>query len=347
MLIYNDIVRWTPNFFESDDYIIHTLKKNVEGYLPNLQTDNPYDKYSFKINSSGFRGSDIDFKKENNILILGDSQTFGVYLNDNETFPYQLEMFLNKKNNNSYQVINAGYSSGFCPDQHYLWLKRNIKKYKIKFVIYNFVLNNDLRCIDKKKWVQIDSNGLPLKLEDKTLRVDNGRLITTIQRDDSVGNQFCYKNKIFRNLYTYTSICRIIRKFYKTNKNQNINKQKFHQFEWVHIYPSTNRMIKKEKKLIKLIKGMKALSDDNDINFFLVAPPINYQYDPEKFLDISLPNYSDKDKEIKRYYTLELSSILNNFDIKLIDFMNIFKKNSFLNPYPLNGENHMTPNGQY
>ena len=81
--------------------------------------------------------------------------------------------------------------------------------------------------------------------------------------------------------------------------------------------------------------------------FFVVAPPVNYQFDPENLLDLSLPGYSEEDKIIKRYYPDELSDILKPYNIFFVDFMDIFIKNKSMLPYPLNGENHMTPNGAF
>ncbi|OGG20693.1 hypothetical protein A3D03_00085 [Candidatus Gottesmanbacteria bacterium RIFCSPHIGHO2_02_FULL_40_13] len=66
-------------------------------------------------NSLGYRYSEIGEKKQDEyrILVLGDSITFGDYLNVENTYPYYLERFLHeklaKKNNKlDVKVINAG-----------------------------------------------------------------------------------------------------------------------------------------------------------------------------------------------------------------------------------------------
>ena len=72
------------------------------------QYSNKYTSYA--INSMGFRNKEFNFKKNKiRIIALGGSTTIGLESSDNKTYPHQLEEILNE-NNNSYEVINMGFS---------------------------------------------------------------------------------------------------------------------------------------------------------------------------------------------------------------------------------------------
>lgn len=70
--------------------------------------------FTSKENAQGFRVTeeDIIFKNEAEgyfrIICLGDSFTLGHGVKDNETYPFYLEEYLNKKCKKKFQVLNAG-----------------------------------------------------------------------------------------------------------------------------------------------------------------------------------------------------------------------------------------------
>ncbi|MFC1491845.1 SGNH/GDSL hydrolase family protein, partial [Nitrospinota bacterium] len=65
--------------------------------------------YTYRNNSYGLRGKAYSFKKSNKyrVLLLGDSFTYGVGVNDNQTFSYHLEKLL-KSSIGPTEIINAG-----------------------------------------------------------------------------------------------------------------------------------------------------------------------------------------------------------------------------------------------
>jgi hypothetical protein len=65
------------------------------------------------------RSNAIDFSK-GHILLVGDSVTFGLGVNNNETISHYLE-----KINNEHQVLNLGVP-GYGNGKYFLNLKRNI-----------------------------------------------------------------------------------------------------------------------------------------------------------------------------------------------------------------------------
>lgn len=89
-----------------------------------------------KINNFGFRGKDIKFEKTpgvTRIFMVGDSFTFGVGAEENQTIPYLTEEFLKNKGN-SVEVINAGVGHR-SPISYYLKLRDSYLRFKPDAVV--------------------------------------------------------------------------------------------------------------------------------------------------------------------------------------------------------------------
>ncbi len=73
------------------------------------------------INSYGFRGGEWAKEKAQNksrIVVLGDSFAFGEGLDDNQTWPFLLEKYLNKGvNRGSFEVLNFGYQGSSTTEE--------------------------------------------------------------------------------------------------------------------------------------------------------------------------------------------------------------------------------------
>lgn len=91
---------------------------------------------SYRINSAGFRDTEHTFRKKpgiNRIMVIGDSFTFGMRVNLEDTYPKQLEKLLNRRNMPS-EVINCGVI-GYNMWQHYEMLKSKVLPYKPDLVV--------------------------------------------------------------------------------------------------------------------------------------------------------------------------------------------------------------------
>ncbi len=103
---------------------------------------------SIKINSEGLRDHEYPAKKEPKlyrILVLGDSFTFGVGVNAEESYPKLLEAMLNKASRGNtairYEVINAGVE-GYGTEQEYLYLRKLQLRYEPDLVIVGLHSND-------------------------------------------------------------------------------------------------------------------------------------------------------------------------------------------------------------
>jgi hypothetical protein len=76
-------------------------------------------KVTYTTNSFGMRSKEVDISK-GHVLFVGDSVTFGLSMNNNETVSHYLE-----KINNEHQVLNLGVP-GYRIGQYFLNLKRHI-----------------------------------------------------------------------------------------------------------------------------------------------------------------------------------------------------------------------------
>ncbi|MBI3309117.1 MAG: SGNH/GDSL hydrolase family protein, partial [Candidatus Melainabacteria bacterium] len=138
---------------EVKHYLKHKEILNQFWHDPNTQFDpklgwSPIPSRSLNIpnwgtissNSHGFRSAEINQNKKQ-IIVLGDSVTWGFGVSDTETFPYYLDKMISQS---GYQVSNLAIS-GYGIDQYYLFLKRHIEKFKdLQIVVLGICTGNDL-----------------------------------------------------------------------------------------------------------------------------------------------------------------------------------------------------------
>jgi hypothetical protein len=94
--------------------------------IPNKTVSN--EKLIYSTNSLGMRSREVDFSK-GHILIVGDSVTFGLGVNNEETVSHYLE-----KEYKRYQVLNLGVP-GYGIGQYFLNLKRHINQLNPKLIV--------------------------------------------------------------------------------------------------------------------------------------------------------------------------------------------------------------------
>ena len=115
----------------------HSFKPNSSCQLVSSK-NGEYD-VAVKINNYGFRGKDISIEKRSEvvrIMIIGDSFTFGVGAEEDETIPFLVEKYLKERGHNV-EVINAGFG-GYSPLLHYLRTRDEYLEFRPDIVLYVF-----------------------------------------------------------------------------------------------------------------------------------------------------------------------------------------------------------------
>jgi hypothetical protein len=104
----NTLKYWTPNDFEISSYKWHLSDKKNKTY--NSSGSDNTGKCLYTYNSLGFRG-DEPTKEGFKIMCIGDSNTEGVGVNDNETWPAQFTKLIPNGVNNNFGL--GGRSNDF------------------------------------------------------------------------------------------------------------------------------------------------------------------------------------------------------------------------------------------
>lgn len=140
-------------------------------YKPNQNLINnmfPELKHHIYINSHGLRGKEFGIEKKPSIvriLLLGDSNTYGARVSNEETHAVLLENILNK-HGEKYEVINAGHSSYTIREEYEYFTS---KGYKLNpdIIVIEFNPTNDLielsRQISWRDYLRMHNNYEPFK----------------------------------------------------------------------------------------------------------------------------------------------------------------------------------------
>lgn len=120
----DDLIKWNAPIFENYSRENLTL---VDSYGLRNRPNSQYQKW--KINEHGFRGDSISKDKpagKVRIMVLGASETFGLYESEDKEYPKQLQNILDLRAPGKYQVINAAVPGLSPPRIQHLyekWLK--------------------------------------------------------------------------------------------------------------------------------------------------------------------------------------------------------------------------------
>lgn len=168
-----------PRIFAPSDLIPWELRKGAravdEGYWGEFHV-------SIAVNAGGYRQAEFSTSKApgtTRILVLGDSFTFGYGVEEPDAYPRVLETLLNSQGRR-YEVINAGYASGYAPDTALVYFRARGRMLQPDVVILAFFQGNDIGDLRTTEWPLTDSAGLPLRVTSGLYYVDTqGRLRTT------------------------------------------------------------------------------------------------------------------------------------------------------------------------
>lgn len=143
-----------PTILLEDRYLFWKLSPNSQTTIHPPPRKDSRDSitsvtYNITINSLGFRSREINKVKNKGtfrIICLGDSATFGMFVNDNFTYPSQLEAMLNLRYPYlNFEVINAGVP-GFSSFQERLVFKQVAEDLKPDLITLCFGVNDQVKA---------------------------------------------------------------------------------------------------------------------------------------------------------------------------------------------------------
>ncbi|WP_145255296.1 SGNH/GDSL hydrolase family protein [Planctomycetes bacterium Pan216] len=143
----------------------------------------------YRTNNAGFRDDrPLAIPKPDNqrrILVLGDSFVLGWGVAQGETFVRVAEASLNDVAPT--RLLNGGYRAGYTLDHYLLFLRREADRLSVDEVVVAIYTGNDLEDMRENRWMGMDEDGLPTRIETRRPYVDfTGRFIDSRHNDVSL-----------------------------------------------------------------------------------------------------------------------------------------------------------------
>jgi hypothetical protein len=325
-------------YFTASDFNTFTLRPNYKG--TEISQEHPGQTVTVTINSIGLRGPELRPAQPNQILVLGDSYTFGEFVNDQNTYPAQLQALLDHRGYQA-QVLNAGYADGFETDQHYVWFRHLGPTFHPTVTLLGFFVGNDIHFLDFSAWQDLDESGLPTRYRSTNLFVDPWGRILTHNPDGAggtVGVEWFYRIPILREsqAFVFAGI-----RLSRLLSHENV--AAFWDNAFAHIFGDfTPEFLVKETAAVNLIDGIRRQAHAAGSEFAVVLIPINFMVDPEK-----LPKVvgGSRYKKPKSDYYARLAGLLAARGISSINIGELMRASSEGPFFPANGEVHFNTNG--
>lgn len=338
ILTYSDLKMAVGGWYAPSEFNSFSLATNYVGTQPSMEQVGKLNRTT--TNSLGLRNREVPREKPTGtfrILVLGDSYTFGVYLGDNETYPAVLENIL-KARGVSVEVMNAGFADGFCPDEHYSWLSNTGLKFKPDLVIYGYFIGNDMDCANPNNWIEKDARGLPVKIKDPNLRVENGRLRSAVKDYKTVGADWYFRVPVLRDSYVFVVAGKAANRLFLS-----LLPAEEDPLPWILREESTPKMKEHERRFFTLVKGMQELSSGGKAKFLVAMIPINFQVHSE-FLEKVLPKEIYGPKRVARDFFAEASVRFSEMGIEHVNLLPRLRSTGS-RVYPDNWEIHFNASG--
>lgn len=173
--IYTPVELPLPGLGRPDSLLGYTMRPGYRGRQRSRE-------YNVKIrtNSLGLRGTEPDTsQKRKNILILGDSFTFGHGVAEEQTYANCLQEKLDKVEPGAYQVINAGVM-GYDNVQELRFLERWERTFHPALVVLAVYPSNDL--LDNLLTEETRAMNLQREAESRNFLVRQSRFLWVLKR---------------------------------------------------------------------------------------------------------------------------------------------------------------------
>ncbi len=352
---YNIAKAGVVSVFKKSDLIPFELKANGKSHhiAPTHEFSN-----DITTNSLGYRGPQFAAEKPPDtlrILMLGDSTTFGIGSNDDQTISVQLENIF-KNQGRKVEVINAGFASGLSPDTYYPYLKTKGLKLQPDIVFVNLFLGNDITDLFENDWPQVDDLGLPQKVTSKEREIDGqGRLVFR-QMD------WKYRIPIIRNMHMGILAFNIIEQ--KSPKLEKLIRAlvgapnlledipQSEKDQCLYLNQCTDRFNAQYQKLDLLLAGFYQLQATSHVPIIIALMPVPFQLsarpDREEMdnkLSVTIPQGEETNHNYPQKRLIEL---LGKHQLQYFDLLAALRENldpQISNDYVYKDDGHFTPTG--
>ena len=297
---------YSPSVFAKSEYLPWQLKP----FASDIHTSQFGEfKVNITINSQGMRDYEHKIAKNGaeRILALGDSFTYGYGVELNETYSKVLESELKKGAKQQYEVLNAGYASGYSPDTYLLYLKKEGIKFQPDIILVGFTIGNDVTDLFKNR--AIADNGTAKIVSDSYYVDGENRL-----RRPPYGKQSGLIALLSAHSHFFVFIKNSISQFF----------QKPHKENDVYEVEYGEELKEKWGEVEKILIEMNGLANQHNAALVIVLIPRKAQlYDEDwKAYQEAYSNYEvDRAKPQKL-----LSGICSKNAIKCIDLYPSFKR---------------------
>ncbi len=163
-------------FFEPSDVLPFTITPHSQADI----FDSFYGThFRIRLNGAGFRTRELTPRQSNaitRIAILGDSTTFGMGVDENDTYSTMLESSLNKEVPGNFEVFNLGVP-GYGPADYYVLANMYLPSLQPDIVITSFPAPNDLIDLIQSH-TELGGDGLPVRVKRAGAYIEDHRLHT-------------------------------------------------------------------------------------------------------------------------------------------------------------------------
>jgi hypothetical protein len=169
------------------------------------------------------------------------------------------------------EVINAGFAACNYPDTYYLYLKERGLDLDPDLIAVGLFVGNDIDhdFAHEHVWSRVDDAGLPLKVENRRCRVDNGYWVTRapIRR---------YRLPVVRNSH----LAQLFISAFKTAPRSR-RQTRFNQ--WIYRRDYAERTESAVDRVTKLSSAMAALAEERGVPIVFVLLPAREQVRPDLY----------------------------------------------------------------
>ncbi len=338
------------------DYLIELIP-NTEKLFVRTEV-NGGDSILWKVNSDGFRGSELQINPDKRIMVYGDSNVQARFSEEDSTFVQKIGRYLRTEDRQDIELINSGVI-GFGPDQSLLKFEEEVKLYDPDLIVFTIFAYNDLGDIIRNRLFELTENDklIPTDFdneEDQFLKQNNKKFqfqlplfvenirSRLLPRSEDVDSKD-YKDGVY-NYYKETN-----EKAFKIYERG--GRRKFSNFEDpfdidVAVYPDSEPSLTKKKLLKNILERLKELAGKKNVELVVVILPspvdmtVSNDYLGYEYLQNRFPSYD------RKQFSGSIEDMSKELDINTINLFPVFNSNEPESLYFKGGDTHWNDKGQ-